>query len=173
MENIIDDIMTDKLFGFAKIDYHVHPNDYEKFSEFPPNFKNCEITLAGISEHIQAYCRSITRKVCAKRSLTGSMHAKGQLILTPLLKTYIQMGLIVTRIELVIAYHGKSVFDWFVKEVCNDRRRADLGGGEFKMKGEASKLKDNCSYGRQEDCSRSACANRTSSVFVRLSIGFW
>ena len=51
-------------------------------------------------------------------------------------------------IELVIAYNVKSVFDWFVKEVSTDRRRADLGGGEFKMKGEASKLKANCGYGR-------------------------
>ena len=58
------------------------------------------------------------------------------------------MGLIVTGIELVIGYNGKSVFDWFVKEVSKDRRRADLGGAEFKMKGEASKLKGNCGYGR-------------------------
>ena len=147
MENIIDDIMTDKLFGFVKIDYHVHPDDYEKFSEFPPIFKNCEITLDDIGEHMQAYCRSITRKVGVTRSLISSMHAEGQLILTPLLKKYIEMGLIVTRIELVIGYNGKQVFDWFVKEVSNDRRRADLGGVEFKMKGESSKLKGNCSYG--------------------------
>ena len=118
---MIDDIMTDKLFGFVKIDYHVHLDDYEKFSEFPPIFKNCEITLADIGEHMQSYCGSITRKVGVKRSLVGSMHAKGKLIITPLLKKYIQMGLIVTRIELVITYNGKSV--------SNDRRRADLGEG--------------------------------------------
>ena len=32
--------------------------------------------------------------------------------------------------------------------MSRDRRRADLGGVEFKMKGEASKLKGNCGYGR-------------------------
>ena len=148
MESIINDIMTDKLFGFVQADYHVDPSDYEKFSEFPPIFKNCEITIADIGEHMQTYCRSITRKVGVKRSLISSMHVKGQLILTPLLKKYIEMGLIVTRIELVIGYNGKPVFDWFVDEVCNDRRLADLGGVEFKMKGEASKLKGNCGYGR-------------------------
>ena len=47
MVNVVDDVMTDKLFGFVKIDYHVHPNNYEKISEFPPIFKNCEITLGG------------------------------------------------------------------------------------------------------------------------------
>ena len=104
--------------------------------------------MEDIGEHMQAYCRSITRKVGVKRSLISSMHVKGQLILTPLLKKYIEMGLKVTRIELVIAYNGKPVFDWFVDEVCNNRRRADLGGVEYKMKGEASKLKGNCGYGR-------------------------
>ena len=78
LENVIDYIMTDKLFGFAKIDDHVHPADYEKISEFPPIFKNCEITLVVIGEHILAYCRSITRKVGVKRSLIGSMYAEVQ-----------------------------------------------------------------------------------------------
>ena len=54
MENIIDDIMTDKLFGFIKTS--------EEFSEFPPVFKNCEITLADIGEHKQATAdRSLER----------------------------------------------------------------------------------------------------------------
>ena len=43
------------------------------------------------------------------------MHVKGQLILTLLLKKYIEMGLIVTRIEVVIAYNGNSVFDGLSK----------------------------------------------------------
>ena len=34
-----------------------------------------------------------------------------------------------TNVELVIEYNGKPVFDWFVMEVCNDQRKADLGGG--------------------------------------------
>ena len=128
MENILDDVITDKKFGFVKVDIHVHPDDYENFSEFPPIFKNCEITMADIGEHMQAYCRSITRKVGVKRSLIGSMHAKGILLLTPLLKKYIEMGLIVTRVELVIGYNGLPVFDWFMKEVSKDRRRVQNEG---------------------------------------------
>ena len=31
-----------------------------------------------------------------------------------------------------------------MKEVCRDRRCADLGGEEFQMKGETYKLKGNC-----------------------------
>ena len=106
------------------------------------------------------------------------MHAKGQLILTPLFKKYIQMGQIVTRIELVIAYNGKSVFDWLVKEVSNDCRRVNLGGGEFKMKGEASKLKGNSGYGRimmdkskhtkLSFCKRKNLSNHVNSPFLKM-----
>ena len=48
----------------------------------------------------------------------------------------------------MVIYQGKEVFKWFQNEVCRDRRRADLGGLEFQVKGEASKLKGNCGYGR-------------------------
>ena len=76
------------------------------------------------------------------------MHGEGILLLTPLLKKYLKLCLVVTRPELLISYNGEAVFDWFTQEVCDDRRRADLSGFDLKMKGEASKFKGNCGYGR-------------------------
>ena len=111
MEDILADIMCDRVFGFAKVDIHVPDELISYFSEFPPIFKNTEITLADIGDHMQAYCRSISRKKGVARSLISSMHAKGILLLTPLLKKYITMGLKVTRVELVIGYYGEAVFD--------------------------------------------------------------
>ena len=96
---------------------------------------------------MQEYCRSITRKTGVKRSLISSMKGKGMLILTPLLKWYMDNGLVVTRLHYFISYNGKECFDWFVKQVTNDRRAADLGGADLVMKGELSKLMGNSSYG--------------------------
>ena len=79
--------------------------------------------------------------------LISSMHGEGILLLTPLLKKYLELGLVVTRQELLISYNGKAIFDWFTQEVCDDHR-ADLGGPDLKMKGEASKLKGNCGNGQ-------------------------
>ena len=70
----------------------------------------------------------------------------GMLLLTPLLKKYLEMGLVVTDIECVIEYNGKSVFKWFMDKVCDDRRRADIDP-DFKVIGETSKLKGNSGYG--------------------------
>ena len=104
--------------------------------------------MADIGDHMREFCRKTARRTGVKRSLISSMHAKGILLLTTLLKKYLEMGLVVTNVETVIVYNGKSVFQWFQDEVCRDRRRADLGGAEFQVKGEASKLKGNCGYGR-------------------------
>ena len=75
------------------------------------------------------------------------MHAIGITLLTPLLKWYLEQGLVVTRVYYVISYNGVKCFDWFTKEVVRNRRAADLGGPELKMLGEASKLMGNCGYG--------------------------
>ena len=75
------------------------------------------------------------------------MYGKGVVLLTPLLKWYLDNGLVVDKVYYVLSYNGKSCFDWFVKEVTHDRRAADLGGDERKMAGEAMKLMGNCGYG--------------------------
>ncbi len=147
MNEILDDIKNDKVFGFAKVDIHVHEDDIPKFSEFPPIFKNTEITIDDIGEHMQEYCESIGRKTGVKRSLISSMKGKEMIILTPLLKWYLDNGLVVTRLHYFISYNGKECFNWFTKEVTNDRRAADLGGADLIMKGELSKLMGNSSYG--------------------------
>ena len=148
MQTILDDVKSEEIFGFVECDVHVPDDLVDKFSEFPPIFKNTEITMTDIGDHMREYCRQTTRRTGVKRSLISNMHAKGILLLTPLLKKYLEMGLVVTNIETVIVYNGKSVFKWFQDEVCRDRRRSDLGGAEFQVKGEASKLKGNCGYGR-------------------------
>ena len=146
-ESILDDIRSESIFGFVKVDIRVPEHLIPIFSEFPPIFKNTEITMNDIGEHMQEYCRSITRTYGVKRSLISSMQGTGIILITPLLKWYLDNGLVVDRVYYVISYNGKPCFDWFVKEVTHDRRAADLGGVEQKMKGEASKLMGNCGYG--------------------------
>ena len=47
-EEIFDDVVNDRLFGFVKVDIHVPDELIDHFSEFPPIFKNFEITLEDI-----------------------------------------------------------------------------------------------------------------------------
>ena len=146
-QDILNDVINEEEFGFVKVDIHVPEHLIAKFSEFPPLFKNVEIKLEDIGDHMRAFCESIGRKSGVKRSLISSMHAEGIILLTPLLKWYLEQGLEVTRVYYIISYNGKECFNWFTKSVCADRLAADLGGAELKMKGEASKLMGNAGYG--------------------------
>ena len=119
----------------------------DKFSELPPIFKNTEITIADIGEHMQAYFRSIQRSNGVKRSLISSMWGEGLVIITDLFKKYITMGLECTNIDWILEYNPKEVFKWFQDEVVHDRRMADLDDA-YKIRGETSKTKGNSAYGR-------------------------
>ena len=146
MDDILQAIKDDKLFGFIKCTIHVPEHLISKFSEFPPIFKNTEISMADIGEHMQGYCRGIERRHCVKKSLISSMKSDDILLLTPLLKQYLKMGLVVTDISLVVEYNGKQVFEWFMEEVCDDRRRADMDPA-YAVHGETSKTMGNMGYG--------------------------
>ena len=147
MKDIENAIMMDESFGILKCDIHVPDHLIDYFSEFPPIFKNTEITMADIGEHMQEYARSIQRKKGVDRALISSMKGEGIVILTPLFKKYIEMGLVCTNIEWILEYNPKRVFEWFQDQVVDDRRMADLDPA-YKIRGETQKTKGNCAYGK-------------------------
>ena len=51
-ESILDDVRNEKVFGFVKVDIRVPDDLISTFSEFPPIFKNTEITMNDIGEHM-------------------------------------------------------------------------------------------------------------------------
>ena len=143
--DIENGILSGECFGIVKCDLHVPEDKIPDFSEFPVIFKNTEITMADIGDHMQAYARSIQRRKGVERSLISSMHGEGMVILTPLFKKYMEMGLVCTNIEWILEYHEKPVFEWFWDEVINDRRMGDLDP-DNKTKAETSKTEGNTRY---------------------------
>ena len=146
-DDILEQVKNDKLFGFVRCDIHVPENLIPRFSDFPPIFKNCEISLDDIGEHMQRHCEDIGRKSGIKRALIGSMRGDDILLLTPLLKEYLRLGLVVDNIHEVIEFNGKAVFSGFMDEIIDERRKADLDPA-FKVKGLCAKFFGNCGYGR-------------------------
>ena len=146
LSDMQDGIMSGEIFGFLKCSVHVPDFLISKFSEFPPIFKNTEIPISAIGEHMQEFCRQTTRSNGVKRSLISSMKGAGIVIMTPLFKKYIEMGLICTDIEWVLEYTPKRVFSWFVDSVTNTRRMADLYPS-WKIRGQTAKTKGNATVG--------------------------
>ena len=147
MKDVENAIMSGESFGFVKCDIHVPDDRIEYFSQFPPVFKNTEISMEDIGEHMQEYARSIQRTKCVDKALISSMKGEGLVLLTPLFKKYIEMGLICTNIEWILEYNPKRVFENFQNKVTNDRRKADLDPA-YSIIGETSKTAGNCAYGK-------------------------
>ena len=147
LKDIEKGVLDDEIFGLVKFSGHFPDDLKEKYADFPPIFKNTSVDLADIGDHMQTFCIATGRTKGVDRTLIGSFKADGVVVLTSLLKLYLEMGMLLTDVEFVVQYERKSVFKWFRDQVSDDRRRADLCE-ENGPRGLASKLKGNSGYGR-------------------------
>ena len=146
MLDIISGVESDEIFGFIKLTIRVPTELISKYSDFPPIFKNVEIKLEDIGETMQQFCKDTKRTTGVKRSLISSMFGIGIIISTPLMKKYLEMGLIVEDIEWVLDYHPETCFKWFQDSIIQARRCADLDK-IYAILGDTSKTLGNAFYG--------------------------
>ena len=105
-----NDILNDKLFGFVQVDIETPENLKEKFSEMTPIFKNTEIKFEDIGEYMQQFHNENNIKFNKGNKLIGSYFGKGIVLYSPLLKWYLQEGLIITRFHCAIKYKAEYAF---------------------------------------------------------------
>ena len=76
IDNLIHDILNDRLFGFVEVDIEVPDELYEKFSEMSPIFKNVVIDATNkevIGDHMYNYCKQNNIPLNKCKKLIGSM----------------------------------------------------------------------------------------------------
>ena len=146
MQDIIEGVKSDEIFGFAKVSLHVPEDLVPRYSEFPPVFKNTSIEIDDMGETMQKFCEDTNRKTGVKRSLISSMKGENIVISTPLLKKYLEMQLIVDDLEWILDYCPKECFEWFMDDVIKARRMADLDR-DFAIIGDCQKTLGNSFYG--------------------------
>ena len=74
------------------------------------------------------------------------MFGDGILIMAPLFRKYMELGLLCTDIEWVMECTPKKVFEQFVNDVTDTRRMADMDPS-YKIRGETAKTKGNAAVG--------------------------
>ena len=146
-EQLIDDIASGKLFGFVECDVDVPEHLVEKFSEMSPIFKNVELSREDLSPHMREFAETNGFMSRPTRCLIGSMKARQQLFLTPLLRWYIQHGLIVGRVYQFIQYQPLPVFRPFADSVTSARRAGDVDA-DLRLLANNAKLVGNSMYGK-------------------------
>ena len=147
-DEIIQNVLNDKLFGFFEVDIEVPEQKRKRFSEFCPLFVISEVTEEQIPQHMKDYKINTGRKMIKNnKKLLGVMKTEKILFYSPLLKWYLNHGLQVTKIHRYISYTSGRPFKWFPEEVSSARRAADQDKNKRQL-GDTAKLKGNSFYGK-------------------------
>ena len=120
-----------------------HLRDY--FSEMTPTFKNTEVSLKDVGQHMQDYAKEHNIKDIPRRLLIGSYFGQKIGLSTPLLKWYLNHGLVITHIYTVVEYIPNAAFNIFMTQVAQARLSGDRDNDKALIT-ETMKLIGNSSY---------------------------
>ena len=113
-DQIIQYIKDGHLFGFVECDIEVPDHLKEYFSEMTPILKNVDVCLDDVGEFMQNYAKKPhSIKDVARRLLIGSYFGKKIGLTTPLLKWYLEHGLVITRIYTTGEYIPNAAISSF------------------------------------------------------------
>jgi hypothetical protein len=115
-------------------------------SEMAPLFCTTDVPFEVIGEHMQDHFNNNNISTKPRRLLVGGMKVEKMLIATPLLRWYLEKGLIITKIHLVLEYNRAKCFSGFNQTVSDARRLGDIDQ-KYEILGDTSKLIGNASYG--------------------------
>ena len=138
-QHLLDAVRGNALFGFVECDLHVPEHLKPTFAECLPIFKNTTVTRDDIGPHMKAYAEATGILTTPRRRLIGSMYGKKILLGTPLLRWYLNHGLIVTHIYQVMKYRPCTGFKPFADHVTEAHREGDTDPSK-KLIGETMKM---------------------------------
>ena len=137
-----------EMFGYVQCDLEVPTGLKYKFSNFPPIFKNFNVSRADIGDYMRDYAVENNLLKQPQRMLISSFNLENGTIITPLLNFYISLGLKCTRIYRFVQYTPRKCFNTFVQSVVDARRSGDENP-DSSVVAETMKLLGNSSYGCQ------------------------
>ncbi len=144
---LLDRVRNGSFFGCLEVDIDVPTELKAKFEEMTPIFKNTEIRRDAIGPHMQKFAEDHEIMTTPRRALIGSYKGEKILLGSPLLKFYLEEGLVVSRVYQAIQWQPKRCLKPFGDFVSNSRRAADADPQQ-KILGETAKLVGNSGFGR-------------------------
>jgi len=147
INNIVNRILNDELFGFVELDIYTPDHLKKKFSEFTPIFKNQMIEEKDIGDYMREHVLKTKGKYTKGRKLIGSYFGEKITLYTPLIKWYLEHGLIIKNVYQTIEYKPSACFSDFADTVSNARRNGDINPNKAII-AETQKLIGNSGYGK-------------------------
>ena len=146
-QQVLQAIVKGDIFGLVECDIKVPDHLRAKFDEMPPIFKNTEVSREDIGEWMKEFAEEHELLKKPRRSLIGSFTGDKITLITPLLRWYIEHGLVVNRIHQIIEYIPHTCFEKAAERVSEARRAGDADPDKSII-AEMDKLKGNSYYGK-------------------------
>ena len=146
-QQIITAVVDGTLFGMVECDIHVPEHLQDHFAEMQPVFKNVTVTRDDIGPFMRQYAEENDIMSVPRRMLVGSFHGDKLLLATPLLRWYLEHGLVVDRVYQIIEYKRNLCFRHFAESVSAARRNGDVDP-EKTIIADTMKLLGNSAYGK-------------------------
>ena len=128
---LIEDIKSGLKFGVVDCSIEVPECLREKFIKFPPFFKNCEVSLEDIGQHMKDFAHEHNLLKKPRRMLISSFCLQWGPVITPLLQFYLEKGLVLNQVYWFIQYPPDKCFDSFVNSVVEAPREGDKNARIF------------------------------------------
>ena len=145
-QQILNDVQSEQLFGMVEVNIEVPDHLYSSFEEMSPLFCTCDVPVKSVGKLMEDHIQKHNLSSRPRRLLVGGMKAERLLLLTPLLKWYLDHGLHVSEIFQVIEFTPSDCFKDFQENVSEARRKGDLSP-DFLLLGDTMKLLGNSAYG--------------------------
>ena len=125
-EDVLQKIKSDDIFGMVRCTIRVPARLEHKFSEMQPIYKNIDVGRDDIGDFMKTYAENHKELSQPRRTLVASYFGENILLTTPLLKWYLDHGLVVEDIFEIIRYKPNACFKQFVDTVSKNRRKGDV-----------------------------------------------
>jgi hypothetical protein len=146
-EEILKAVRNDELFGIVECDIHVPESKLDYFDEMSPIFKNTDVSIDDIGDHMRDYALTHDLMKKPRRMTVGSLFGEKIMLITPLLKWYLNHGLVCSKIYQIIEYTPMACFEKAGERVSNARRQGDADPDKSIL-AEMEKLFGNSYYGK-------------------------
>lgn len=143
---IIDAVKNDVFYGLVECDLHTPDHLRNYFAEMQPIFKHSLISRTDLPPTMLDYATKHNILRSPQKSLIGSYFGEKVLVLSTLLKWYLEKGLVISKIYQIVQFTPFSCFSHFGEAVCDARRAGDIDSSK-KLISETAKLSGNVIYG--------------------------
>ena len=89
---LLEEIVADNIFGVAECDVSVPDDLKHKFSQFPPVFKNVNVSINDVGPYMKELCQKSGYLSTPRRTLISSFFGEEVVLTTDQIKWYLQNG---------------------------------------------------------------------------------